>query len=97
MSVDDILDNAHWANVQDPIKQMFLALSKALRVQAAGLRDLDRKCNEHLSQEQVGHMVRDAFEQTCSKQDATQLIYELETKVSDKRYLQAEAKLDAVK
>jgi hypothetical protein len=96
IGVDDLLDDAHWVNVQDPIKQMFLALSKAIRVQAASIRDLDRKCSDHLSSDQVHRIVRDSFENSCSKQDAAQLIYQLETKVSERQYSITEAKLEAV-
>lgn len=91
--MDDLLDDAHWRNVQDPVKQMFLSLSKALRVQAASIRDLDRKCSDHLTADQVAHIVRDKFDQACSKQDATQLIYQLDSKVSDKAHAATNAKL----
>ena len=44
--MDDALDDVHWVNVQDPIKNMFLALSKAIRVQSISIRDLERRLSE---------------------------------------------------
>lgn len=81
---DDTLDDIHWLNIQDPIKQMFLSLTKAIRTQAAGIRDLDRKCNDMISIDAAERMVKDHFNTCCTKQDATQLIYQIDTKAGDK-------------
>jgi hypothetical protein len=93
---EDILDDKHWVNVQDPIKQMFLSLSKALRVQGAGLRDLDRKCSEYVSLDVLKKLLKEQNELTCSKQDATQIIYQLDTKVSEKEFRSLENKFAQV-
>ena len=36
-------DENQWVNIQDPIKQMITSITKAVRTQSAGIRDLDRK------------------------------------------------------
>jgi hypothetical protein len=92
LGVDDMLDDVHWTNVQDPIKQMFLSITKALRVQAAGIRDLDRKCNDYATRDYIQHQLQNVRETTCSKHDATQIIYQLDAKVSAKDFSYLEAK-----
>ena len=94
--VDDTLDDAHWTNVQDPIKQMFLALTKAMRAQAAGIRDLDRKCNDFITKDNACALVMDNFDRACSKQDATQIIYKLDSKAGEKDLAVLSSKLDQV-
>ena len=89
---DDVLDDAHWVNVQDPIKQMFLSITKALRLQAASIRDLDHKCADLPSREYVSHQIRAIQESMCSKHDATQIIYQLEHKATDKEFAALQAK-----
>ncbi|RYG62680.1 hypothetical protein EON64_17425, partial [archaeon] len=94
-TVDDLLDDAHWANVQDPIKQMFLSLSKAMRVQASAIRDLDRRCNERVTIDQASRLIQEDMCRMVSKQDAKELVFQIEAKASarDLRHLQEE--LDA--
>lgn len=94
LGVDDSLDDAHWANVQDPIKQMFLALTRAIRSQAAGIRDLDRKCADFMTKDMTTHFVEKSFDKACSKQDATQIIYKVDSKASDKSVAVLESKLE---
>lgn len=84
MAMDDLMEDTHWINVQDPIRQMFLAISKAIRVQASGIRDLDTKCSNYVTHDLVQRMVKEAFDQTCNKQDATQIIYQIESKAPAK-------------
>ncbi len=86
LAVDDILDDAHWVNVQDPIKQMFLSITKALRVQASSIRELDRKCSDFVTKDFVRHQVHTVEDSVCSKQDATQIIYQMQNKVDQKDY-----------
>lgn len=92
LGADDILDDAHWVNVQDPIKQMFLSITKALRVQASSIRDLDRKCNDLATKDQVQHQLHVLQATVCSKQDATQIIYQLENKIGEKEFATLQAK-----
>lgn len=46
--MDDIIDDSVWINVQDPVKQMITAITSAVRVQSAAIRDMDRKINNTL-------------------------------------------------
>lgn len=94
--VDDALDDAHWVNVQDPIKQMFLAITKAIRSQSAGIRDLDRKCSEFVTNERANNLIQQSADKCCSKQDATQIIYKIDTKASDKDLAVVDSRLDQV-
>lgn len=84
IGADDTLDDIHWVNVQDPIKQMFLSLTKAIRTQAAGIRDLDRRCSEMIPFDAAERMIKDHVNTCCTKQDATQLIYQIDTKATEK-------------
>ncbi len=90
------MDNAHWVNVQDPIKQMFLSLTKALRVQAAGIRDLDRKYEGLVPIDMAERMIKEQINTCCTKQDATQLIYQIDTKAGEKDVAVLESKLSQV-
>ncbi len=94
--VDDLLDDSQWRNVQEPIKQMFLSLSKAMRVQSAGLRDLDHRCDRFVTTDAVKDMVNKYTQSFCSKEDATQIIYQLEKKAAEKDVSALEHRLDQV-
>jgi hypothetical protein len=91
--VDDALDDAHWVNVQDPIKQMFLAVTKAIRAQSAGIRDLSRKSEEYVTHERARTLVEESATNLCSKEAATQLIYKMDTKVCQTDFHRLEATL----
>jgi hypothetical protein len=41
--MDELMEDHQWVNIQDPIKQMITSITKAIRTQSAGIRDLDRK------------------------------------------------------
>lgn len=92
----DALDDAHWINLQDPIKQMFLAITKAIKSQASGIRDLDRKCSEFVTFEGAESLVKRSFDAACTKQDATQILYQIDSKTSEKDTARLEAKLSQV-
>jgi len=99
--MDDAFDDVHWVNVQDPIKNMFLALSKAIRVQSSSIRDLERRLSEMPTERDAGSMIQRAIEGVCSKQDATQILYQLDNKASSKemhtmesRYSQLSSQMD---
>lgn len=96
-SPEDFLDDKHWVNVQDPIKQMFLSLSKAIRVQGAGLRELDRKSSDYITTDVLKRFLKEQNELHCSKQDATQIIYQLDTKANEKDFHSLENKVNQVK
>jgi hypothetical protein len=91
--IDDALDDAHWANVQDPIKHMFLAITKAIRSQAAGIRDLSRKCDDFVTHDRANNLIHNSFEKSCSKQDATQIIHKIDTKASERDVAVLDTKL----
>lgn len=96
LAVDDILDDAHWVNVQDPIKQMFLSITKALRVQASSIRELDRKCSDFVTRDFVRNQVHSVEDTVCSKQDATQIIYQLQQKVDQKEHTTLQTRYEQV-
>lgn len=97
MNVDDLLDDAHWMNVQDPIKQMFLSITKALRVQSASIRELDRKCSDYVSRDFVKHQLQTLQDSTCSKADGTQIIYQLQNKIDQRDYIALQTKYEKVR
>jgi len=84
-------------NVQDPIKNMFLALTKAIRVQSSSIRDLERRLSEVPTERMAGTMIQKAIEGVCSKQDATQILYQLETKAGLKEIHNIESKYAQVR
>ncbi len=49
-------DSARWANIQDPVRQMITAITKAVRTQSAGIKDLDRKLSLMASQVCCAHV-----------------------------------------
>ena len=84
--MEDLIDdnnnysNHNWINVQDPIKQMFLSLTKAIRSHSAGIRDLDKKLTGSISSsirpEGIEKMIHEYMNlYCCSKADATAMIY----------------------
>jgi hypothetical protein len=90
-------EQRNWKNVQEPIRQMFLSLSKAIRIQAAGIRDLDRKMTtEYVTNDSLKRVVSDISENTCSKEDGTQLIFQMETKAKEKDFLVLEHRVEQV-
>ena len=91
--MDEALDDAHWVNVQDPIKHMFVAITKAIRSQSAGIRDLDRKCSDFVTNDRANNMIQASFDKSCSKQDATQIIYKIDTKANERDVAVLETKL----
>lgn len=90
---DEALDDAHWVNVQDPIKQMFIAITKAIRSQSASIRDLDRKCADFVTNDRAHNLIEQSYNKSCSKQDATQIIHKIDTKASERDVAVLESKL----
>ena len=135
---DELLDeSSHWINVQDPIKQMFLAMTKAIRAQSAGydvivittlpllhclkvfivvfiiyklinplhltlnfsgIRDLDRKLSNLSNENKEMNMklLREGLDAYCTKSDATQIIYQIDSKANNKDVVLLEKKLEKV-
>ena len=57
-----------WTNVQDPVRQMITAITKAVRTQSAGLRDVDRKLGLMASQDRLDRQLEDTTHNFVSKQ-----------------------------
>jgi hypothetical protein len=66
--VEEQAGTSQWVNVQDPVKQMISAISKAIRTQSAGIRDLDRKVASAVTTDQLEKQVSDLLSLCCSKQ-----------------------------
>ena len=64
----DDLEEMQWVNVQDPVRQMITSITKAVRTQSAGIRDLDRKIGFLASTDSVHSIVDDALSRTFQKQ-----------------------------
>ncbi len=64
----DDLEEMQWVNVQDPVRQMITSITKAVRTQSAGIRDLDRKIGLLASTDSVHTIVEDAFVRCFQKQ-----------------------------
>lgn len=54
-------EDIQWINIQDPIKQMITSITKAVRTQSAGIRDLDRKIGYLASTESTQALVESTF------------------------------------
>lgn len=54
-------DESQWTNIQDPVKQMITGITKSIRVQASGLRDLDKRTSKHISKDNAEQLVSEAF------------------------------------
>ena len=94
--LEDLLDDLHWKNVQEPVKQMFLALSKAIRIQSAGLRDLDHRCDHFTSKEEVHCLLSEKLTQVVSKEDGKEMLHLIDKKVDIKKYEKLEQQLELV-
>lgn len=80
IGADDMMDEAMWTNVQDPVRQMFLTMTKAIRTQSAGLRDLDRKIGYLISRDSAEKLVIESTSKCCSKSDAAEIMIHVESK-----------------
>lgn len=72
-SPDGLREPISWANVQDPVRQMLSALTKAVRTQAAGIRDLDRAVERLPSRSNVDQTVAEAIA-TCATKNVSIII-----------------------
>jgi hypothetical protein len=64
----DDLEELQWVNVQDPVRQMITSITKAVRTQSAGIRDLDRKIGFLASTDAVHAMISEAASRSFQKQ-----------------------------
>ena len=80
---DDLVDESVWINVQDPVRQMITAITKAVRTQSAGIRDLDRKIATLSTKEHAERLVKDAVTATCSKNEASDIIREMDARSNE--------------
>lgn len=94
--VDDVLDDIHWVNVQDPIKQMFLAITKSIRIQSVTIRDLERKTSEYCNENQIDYKINKAIDNVCTKDAATQILHQIDNKINIKDYTHLENKFNQV-
>ena len=54
-------DESQWVNVQDPVKQMMTGIAKSVKVQATGLRDLDKQVSKCITKEKAERLVAESF------------------------------------
>ena len=81
--------NLNRANNQDPVKQMFTTITKALRTQSIGIRDLSRKCDENLSKHAFENALADISNKYCRKEKVSDINVKLNEK-SDQTYVISE-------
>lgn len=65
---------------QDPVKQMFTAITKALRAQSIGIRDLCRKCDENVSKRSLDLLLIDISSTYCKKEEIAGFLEQLNEK-----------------
>ena len=75
---DDVVDESVWVNVQDPVRQMITAITKAVRSQSVSIRDMDRKLNNFTTKDVMERTVEDVLRETCSKSEANQMLHDME-------------------
>jgi len=68
------MDDFQWVNVQDPVRHMITSITKAVRTQSAGIRDLDRKMGFVATNDELHRTVSDAVSRCFSKQEASRLV-----------------------
>lgn len=85
---EDLLDDAQFTNVQGVVRQLFLGMSKVLRLQANSLRRLEQRLiqTEDRREEIVKLSKEEAISSCISKEEGKHILYELETKVSKKDF-----------
>lgn len=72
--MDDI-EEMQWINVQDPVRQMITSITKAVRTQSAGIRDLDRKIGFLASTDTVHAMISEASARSFQKQASLKVLH----------------------
>lgn len=61
---------AQWTNVQDPVKQMITAITKAVRTQSAGIKDLDRRLSDTATVDLVDQRLDAVMQQVADQLEA---------------------------
>lgn len=54
-------DENQWVNVQDPVKQMITGITKSVKVQATGLRELDKRMSKCITREKTDQLIAESF------------------------------------
>lgn len=91
MLQEDLVDDIHWVNVQDPVRQMLTSISKAIRAQSSGIRELDKKTEFLVSRDLAEKLILDGISKCSSKHDFAMLSGHVESKAS----LEALSSLDS--
>ena len=61
-------DESQWVNVQDPVKQMITGIAKSVKVQATGLRDLDKRLSHCITKDHADQIVTETFSNSFLQQ-----------------------------
>jgi hypothetical protein len=67
MEENSFNENSKWVNVQEPVKDMILAIAKSVRTQSAGIRDLDRKLGQCILTEKCEKLIHEGVTNCLSK------------------------------
>jgi hypothetical protein len=81
--VDDLIDESVWVNVQDPVRQMITAITKAVRTQSAGIRDLDRKVNGLVTTDILDRVVHTHISKVSTKTEVKDVVREMDARTNE--------------
>lgn len=81
--VDDLIDESVWVNVQDPVRQMITAITKAVRTQSAGIRDLDRKVNGLVTTDILDRVVHTHISKVSTKTEMKDVVREMDARTNE--------------
>lgn len=72
-----------WTNIQEPVRQMISAITKAVRTHSAGIAELDRRIGLLPQEETVFRLIESALRDYCSKRDAADIIKLMDERSDD--------------
>lgn len=81
--VDDLIDESVWVNVQDPVRQMITAITKAVRTQSAGIRDLDRKVSGLVTTDILDRVVHANISKVSTKGELKDMAREMDARTNE--------------
>jgi len=81
--VDDLVDESVWVNVQDPVRQMITAITKAVRTQSAGIRDLDRKVSGLVTTDILDRVVQSNISKVSTKVEVKDIVREMDARTNE--------------
>jgi hypothetical protein len=61
-------DENQWVNVQDPVKQMITGITKSVKVQAVGMRDLDKRMSKCITKDNAEQLIAETFSNSFLQQ-----------------------------